>query len=76
MAVTKVFRSGNSQAVRIPRQFQLDADEVEIHQRGDELVLRKRPTTLAGAFDLLTALSPEMFRGGRKQPKVQKRRAL
>ena len=76
MATTKVFRSGNSQAVRIPRQFQLDADEVEIHQRGDELVLRKRPTTLAGAFDLLTALSPEMFRGGRKQPKVQKRRAL
>jgi len=30
MATTKVFRSGNSQAVCIPRQFQLDADEVEI----------------------------------------------
>jgi antitoxin VapB len=76
MATTKVFRSGNSQAVRIPRQFQLDADEVEIHQRGDELVLRKRPTTLAGAFALLTALSPDMFRQDRKQPKVQKRRTL
>lgn len=76
MAITKVFRSGNSQAVRIPRQFQLDADEVEIYQRGDELVLRKRPRTLAGAFDLLTALSADMFRAGRRQPKIQKRRTL
>ncbi|MCU1273002.1 MAG: SpoVT/AbrB domain protein [Bryobacterales bacterium] len=76
MATTKVFRSGNSQAARIPRQFQFDADEVEIQQRGEELVLRKRAKTLAGAFDLLTALSPDMFRGGRKQPKVQKRRTL
>ena len=32
---------GNSQAVRIPRAFRLDASEVEIFRRGDELVLRK-----------------------------------
>jgi antitoxin VapB len=76
MATTKVFRSGNSQAVRIPRRFQFDVDEVEIEQRGDELVVRKQTKTLAGAFDLLTALSPDMFREGRKQPKVQKRRTL
>ena len=74
MATIKVFRSGNSQAVRIPRQFRLDADEVEIQQRGDELVLRKRPKTLASAFDLLTGLSADMFRDGRRQPKIQKRR--
>jgi virulence-associated protein VagC len=29
MATTKEFRSGNSQAVRIPREFQIDTDEVE-----------------------------------------------
>ena len=29
MAKAKVFRSGNSQAVRIPREFQIDTDEVE-----------------------------------------------
>ena len=30
MQTAKVFRSGNSQAVRLPKAFRLDADEVEI----------------------------------------------
>jgi antitoxin VapB len=33
MQVTKVFKSGNSQAVRIPVEFQFDTDEVEIFRR-------------------------------------------
>ena len=36
----KVFRSGNSQAVRLPKEFQLDVREVEIFKRGEEVVLR------------------------------------
>jgi len=36
----KVFRSGNSQAVRLPKQFQLSVREVEIFKRGEEVVLR------------------------------------
>lgn len=73
MVTTKVFRSGNSQAVRIPREFQLDVDEVEIIRRGDELVLRKPPRNLARAFDLLAGLSADFFAEGRKQPKLRKR---
>ena len=73
MAITKVFRSGNSQAVRLPRDFRLDVSEVEIFRRGEEIVLRKRPRNLGRAFDLLAGLSPDFFRGGRKQPKPQKR---
>ena len=72
MAVTKVFRSGNSQAVRIPKQFQVDADEMEITRRGEELVLRKRPANLSGAYELLTGLSKDFLKSGRKQPKPQK----
>jgi len=30
----KVFKSGNSQAVRIPKEFHLEADEVEMRRRG------------------------------------------
>jgi len=30
MAITKVFQSGNSQAVRIPREFQFDLTKVEM----------------------------------------------
>jgi antitoxin VapB len=73
MAVTRVFRSGNSQAVRIPREFRLDSGEVEILRRDGEIVIRTRPGNAAQAFDLLTGLSKDFFKGGRKQPKPQKR---
>jgi len=76
MARTRVFRSGNSQAVRLPKDFQFDVDEVEIFRRGDEIVLRKNSGTLARAFELLTSLSEDFMIGGRGQPAVQRRRGL
>ena len=56
MRTAKVFRSGNSQAVRIPAEFQFDTDEVEIFRRDDELVLRKKAKSLEQAFHLLVSL--------------------
>jgi antitoxin VapB len=56
MAIAKVFRSDNSQAVRLPKQFQLTGDQVEIFRRGDEIVLRERPKSLARACNLLCNL--------------------
>lgn len=76
MAITKVFRSGNSQAVRIPRAFQLDVDEVEILRRGEDLLLRKRRKNLGEAYHLIAGLSSDFLKGGRKQAKAQKRPAL
>jgi antitoxin VapB len=76
MATTKVFRSGNSQAVRIPKRFQIRSQQVEITKRGKEIVLRERPANLAAAFDLLAGLSPDFFKGGRRQPKLNKRAGL
>ncbi len=60
MRTAKVFRSGNSQAVRIPVEFQFNTDEVEIFRCDDELVLRKKAKSLAQAFHLLTSL-PDDF---------------
>ena len=76
MAITKVFRSGNSQAVRIPKGLQLRSGEVEILRRGDEIVLRERPRSLANAFELLAGLSGDFFKAGRKQLKPRKRTGL
>ncbi len=39
MKTTKIFRSGNSQAVRIPKEFCIPYDEVFIKKAGDNLVL-------------------------------------
>ena len=76
MAITKVFRSGNSQAVRIPRGFRFRSQQVEITKRGDEIVLRERPANLSAAYELLTSLSADFFKGGRRQPKLDKRLGL
>jgi antitoxin VapB len=73
---TNVFGSGDSQVVRIPREFQLDVGEVEILRNGDDLILRKPPGNRVRTFELLTSLSSDFFKGGRKQPKMDRRPKL
>lgn len=65
MATAKVFKSGNSQAVRLPKGFRLDATEVEIYRRGDEIVLREIPRDLVAAFEILCALPDDVLVGRR-----------
>jgi antitoxin VapB len=48
--------SGNSQAVRLPKQFRFSGDEVEIFRRGDEVVLRERSRGMERAFDIIANL--------------------
>ncbi len=75
MRTAKVFRSGNSQAVRIPVEFQFDTDEVEIFRRNDELVLRKKARSLEQAFHLLGSL-PADFLAERDDGVPQERKGL
>ena len=39
MIVAKVFWSGRSQAVRLPKEFRFDTDEVSIRRHGSSIVL-------------------------------------
>ena len=52
---TTVFRSGKSQAVRLPKEFQFTTKTVEICRRGDEVILRERRRTMA---DVIASLPP------------------
>lgn len=62
MRTTRVFKSGNSQAVRLPKDFQFSVGEVEILRRGEEVVLRKKPRTASDLFRALAAIRlPEDF---------------
>jgi len=54
---TSVFQSGNSQAVRIPKEFQLHTKRVEIFREGRSIVLRPKPMTAAEALDDLPVLT-------------------
>ena len=76
MATAKVFRSGNSQAVRLPKQYRLKSKEVEIYRRGDEIILKEKPTNMARALELILSLPPDMFPRRRKRDLPQKRKGL
>ena len=76
MANARVFRSGNSQAVRLPKQFRFKSKEVEIFRRGDEVVLREKEGNLARAFDLIAGLPEDFEIPGREKDQPQKRKGL
>lgn len=73
MTTAKVFQSGNSQAVRLPKEFRFKAKEVEIFQRGDELVLREKSYTPADAFAILSSLPDDFMAEGRNDTPPQER---
>ena len=60
METTRVFTNGRSQAVRIPKAYRFDKDEVYINKIGDILVLTAK-SALAKAFDQGAALLTEDF---------------
>jgi antitoxin VapB len=39
MAIAKVFWSGRSQAVRLPKEFRFDGDEVHVRREGSSVIL-------------------------------------
>ena len=55
MTTAAVFMSGNSQAVRLPKEFQLRSRRVSISRRGDEIVLREAPLLVR---DVIGKLAP------------------
>ena len=73
MKTAKVFRSGNSQAVRIPREFRMESKEVEIVKRGTSLVLRPKKKSWTALMASLGKFTDDFMEGGRKQQRVQKR---
>ncbi len=73
MKTAKIFMSGNSQAVRIPKEFQLEGDEVEIQRRGDLLVLRPTKRSWTTLIESLKNFTDDFMAKGRRQPPVQNR---
>jgi tRNA(fMet)-specific endonuclease VapC len=74
MNTARVFRSGNGQAVRLPKEFRLKTGEVEIFRRGKEIVLREREPNLERAFDIISDLPEDLEVPGRDLDRPQKRR--
>ena len=52
----RLFRNGRNQAVRIPREFELEAEEVMVRREGANLVIE--PVYPGGLLELLERLEP------------------
>ena len=76
MGTARVFRSGNGQAVRLPKEFRVKSAEVEIFRRGKEIVLREKEGSMARAFDLLAGLPDDLELPGRGKDRPQRRKGL
>lgn len=76
MARTSVFQSGKSLAVRIPRRINLALGEVEMLERGGEVVNRRSRDSLSDVSDLLASLPEDFLSVGRDDALPQRRRGL
>jgi antitoxin VapB len=76
MSKARVFKSGNSQAVRLPKEFRFDVKEVEIFRRGDEIILRRPKRNLRRALALLQSLPDDFMAEGRQDSPPQEREPL
>ena len=78
--VAKVFQSGNSQAVRLPKDFRFEVSEVEVSREGEALILRPQPAAGQRWASLRAAVergfSADFLSQGREQPVEQRRPGL
>ncbi|MBM3296240.1 MAG: antitoxin [Candidatus Aminicenantes bacterium] len=75
MKTARLFRNGQSQAVRLPKEFRFDGEFVYVKKSGNAVIL----LPAEGSWDSLIG-SLEMFSddflADRKQPAAQKRESL
>ncbi|HTL74748.1 MAG TPA: type II toxin-antitoxin system VapB family antitoxin [Casimicrobiaceae bacterium] len=76
MDSAKIFMSGRSQAVRLPKQYRFEGDEVLIKRVGEAVVLLPRTRSWDTLFDSLDAFDPELKLEREQPPSNQKRTAL
>lgn len=73
METAKVFENGRSQAVRLPKKFRFDVDEVIVQKLGDAVLLAPKESVWKVFMDGLEGFTSDIFDGGRDQG-VQKER--
>lgn len=70
--VAKIFMNGRSQAVRLPKEFRFDVDEVYIRRQGEDIVLSARKPSWDEFFDAASVFDSE-FMDDRNDAQPQER---
>ncbi len=75
MKVAKLFQNGQSQAVRLPKEFRFDGKEVYVTRLGSAVVLLPTVNTWDSLFEACDRFTDD-FMGSRDQLPVQNREAI
>ena len=78
MASTRLFKNGNSQAVRIPAELAFPSNDMElvIERVGDELRIRPAQRRMVNVMQALASFSPDFMASGRCDQAQAEREAL
>lgn len=76
MRTVKVFKSGNSQAIRIPKEYTVDDTELFIQRIGNSLILTSKDDLWSSFRNSINEFSDDLFSEGREQPEMQERESL
>ena len=70
----RVFKTGRSQAVRLPKEFRFDSDTVLVHRQGSSVILEPVREWPAGYVQSFAGVPDDFERPA--QGKIEKRRRL
>ncbi len=73
MTTGKVFMTGRSQAVRLPKEYRFDDDEVILNKIGDVLIVIPKKKAKEIFLSSLDQFSDDYMSDGRNQPSQQER---
>ena len=76
MMTAKLFENGRSQAVRLPKEYRFNGDEVAINKVGDIVILMPKENKWSAFLNSLELFLDDFMSDGREQPAVQEREAL
>jgi antitoxin VapB len=77
METARVFWSGRSQAVRLPKDYRFEGDEVRIRRHGTAVILEPIPTDWAWLDDLAGSLDSDFVEAAMEEhPPKQERPGL
>lgn len=71
MFCTKVFKSGNSQAVRIPKEYHIDGSEMFIKKIGTTIILYPKSCPWENLKKSLSEFTDDFMSEGRNQPELE-----
>lgn len=74
MAIAKLFQNGRSQAVRLPKEFRMQGNEVKISKQGNKIILEPIELSWEQWFESMTQFSDDFMANGREQPEQAQER--